>query len=159
MADVSPTRILISVSLGKIWTWVVLLFLSLKALVRGWVGKLTESIGWGGVSVVSNSHGKIVSFKIGPTPYKLFIPRVVRRALPTSIENQDGEDIYDQMIEYMGPNSDFFHTPATPKMFGHTSISFHYTSGTTQFSENEPLIIRAPTKNAPEKNNQKKYCT
>ena len=60
-----------------------------------------------------------VKYKMGPSPYQYFW-------------NEDGQNITDQIVPYIGPNHDFHKIEYTPHDFGHRSILVEYLNGHRQ---------------------------
>lgn len=58
------------------------------------------------------------------------------------ITNEDGVDVSDTIVPYMGPRYDFHRHPFTPRFFGYKSLVFHSVNGDeSNFDEDEILIV------------------
>jgi len=104
---------------------------------------MTDTFSW--IFEKINSYFKIVKFiilnriyKFDPAKlviyyerdglsYKLCIPikmNVLKARLPDEVYDENGKDVTENIIEFMGVNHDFHGIKTTPKLLGYKKLSF-----------------------------------
>jgi len=100
--------------------------------------------------VITNTIGKhliemhhkyyVVHYPFGVTWYKIIIPRKRGPCLIDEILDKDGNDIQQEIHQYMGPCHNFHGQNITPEILGYESITFKYLNGSEKTFKNDEVI-------------------
>jgi hypothetical protein len=81
-----------------------------------------------------------VTYWIGMKRYKIIILSKFNFNPIDTILGEDGDDVTDEVFEYLGPCFDFHNVNVTPKMMGYNDLEFHYIDGTLKsFNANQTI--------------------
>ena len=83
----------------------------------------------------------IINYPYGLTWYKILIPRKRGPCQIVDITDQDGNDVKDQILQFLGPGYNFHGIPTTPKMLGYKSLTFSTIFDEQTFIEDKIIVV------------------
>lgn len=73
--------------------------------------------------------------------YRLYLnndPMIIRNLYVT---DENGEDVTERVVKYMGPNYDFHGVDMTPEILGYKSLNIHEQTYSKIFRDNDIIIL------------------
>jgi hypothetical protein len=99
----------------------------------------------GSVVLLQEERGTVVVFTTPESEtFRIFIPKIRAsyKVHPISVRDQDHNDVYDRVLQYMGPNLEFYCHLPTPKDLGYDQLTFTYPEGHRLiFKGEQPLVV------------------
>lgn len=83
----------------------------------------------------------IVNYPHGFTWYKILIPRKRGPCEIMDIHDQDGNNVTDTILQFMGPGHNFHGIPTTPKMLGFESLTFSFLIDEKKFEQEQIISV------------------
>ena len=118
----------------------MIVFVSTKMLTQSFYQSLVQYLDNSVVKIDKNKY-ELTYIINGKLYKKIIMPE--RGPIPViSIINENGCDVTDQILPYMGPNNNFHNENFFPTFFGHKKLIFEMSNGDTKiFDENEKILF------------------
>ena len=118
----------------------MIVFVSTKMLTQSFYQSLVQYLDNSVVKIDKNKY-ELTYIINGKLYKKIIMPE--RGPIPViSIINENGCDVTDQILPYMGPNNNFHNENFYPTFFGHKKLIFEMSNGDVKiFDENEKILF------------------
>jgi hypothetical protein len=128
-----------------VYCWCLGLFFYMSSRIRMFILQLLPSTATSFVSQPNEgTKGLVITFCQEGRSYKLLIPKVRGGCVcPVSIVDETGADRYDEVLPYLGPNSQCYMTSVvSASYFGSEELTFKFAGGDTiTFTETQPILF------------------